>query len=233
MHNGYSQAKLKQGSLVLCDCGAETERHYAGDLTRTFPVGKKFTALQRDIYDVVLHAHQGTVSLLKPGKLFRDIHLYACEKLVEGLQAIGLMKGDIKESVALGAHALFFPCGLGHMLGLDTHDMENLGENYVGYTDEIKQSAQFGLKSLRLCRPLEENFVITIEPGLYFNSDLMWAWEAEKRFTSFINYDRLKNYRDIGGIRVEEDFLITAQGRQLLGKSLASTAAEIEELRQL
>lgn len=231
LHNGYSHASLVKGNLVLCDCGAETEMHYAGDLTRTFPVSTKFTHIQREIYDIVLNAHESAVSLLKPGILFRDIHLYACEKLVEGLQQLGLMKGDAKEAVAMGAHALFFPCGLGHMLGLDIHDMENLGENYVGYSEEIKKSTQFGLKSLRLGRPLEEGFVVTVEPGLYFNPNLIDEWAAEKKFLSFINYPKLEAYKKLSGIRVEEDFLIIPDGSRLLGKKLAKTPYEIEDLR--
>ena len=231
LHNGYSQSKLIKGNLVLCDCGAATGGHYAGDLTRTFPVNKRFTSIQRTIYDIVLNAHESAVSMLKPGVLFRDVHLYASEKLVEGLQQIGVMKGNAKEAVAQGAHALFFPCGLGHMLGLDIHDMENLGEKYVGYNEKIIQSTQFGLKSLRLGRPLEEGFVITVEPGLYFNPDLISEWAEEKKCISFINYNKLKAYKTVSGIRVEEDFLITSKGCKLLGKKLAKTPSEIEALR--
>jgi Xaa-Pro aminopeptidase len=231
LHNSYSSSLLKEGNLVLCDCGAETAMHYVGDLTRTFPVSKKFTSVQRHIYDIVLHAHESSVAMLKPGVLYRDIHLHACEKLAEGLQQLGIMKGDIKEAVTMGAHALFFPCGVGHMMGLDTHDMENLGENYVGYNNEIIKSTQFGLKSLRLGRPLEAGFVITVEPGLYFNPGLIDEWEAEKKHVSFINYEKLKEFRNVSGIRVEEDFLITAHGSKLLGKQLAKTPTEIEALR--
>jgi len=232
LHNGYSQNKLRQGNLVLCDCGAETAMHYAGDLTRTFPVSGTFTTAQKEIYDIVLQAHQAAVSMLKPGVLFRDVHLFACEKLTEGLQQLGIMKGDIKESVAQGAHALFFPCGLGHMLGLDTHDMENLGEQFVGYNEEIKKSTQFGLKSLRLGKALEAGFVLTVEPGIYFNPALTDEWEADKKFFNFINYEKLKAYRSFSGIRVEEDFLITPNGSVLLGNELSKTADEIEYLRR-
>ncbi|MEY4868408.1 MAG: hypothetical protein RIT36_1307, partial [Bacteroidota bacterium] len=158
-------------------------------------------------------------------------HLHACEKLTEGLQELGVMKGDAKEAVSMGAHALFFPCGLGHMMGLDTHDMENLGEQYVGYNDEIKKSTQFGLKSLRLAKPLEEGFVVTVEPGLYFNPALIDEWEANNQLGSFINYEKLKAYRNLTGIRVEEDFVITQNGSRVLGNPLAKTANEIEGLR--
>lgn len=231
LHNGYSQSLLTEGNLVLSDCGAETGMHYAGDLTRTFPVGTKFTPAQRDIYNIVLRAHESAVALLQPGKPFRDIHVHACEKLTEGLQQLGVMKGDVKEAVAQGAHALFFPCGLGHMMGLDTHDMENLGEDYVGYNEAIKKSTQFGLKSLRLAKPLEEGFVVTVEPGLYFNPALIDEWEANNQLGSFINYDKLKAYRNLSGIRIEEDFVITRNGSSMLGDPLAKTADEIEELR--
>lgn len=231
LHIGYSQSVLRQGNLVLCDCGAETAMHYAGDLTRTFPVSKKFTTIQKDIYDIVFEAHQAAVGMLKPGVLFRDIHLFACEKLTEGLQQLGLMKGDIKESVAQGAHALFFPCGLGHMMGLDIHDMENLGERYVGYNDDIKQSTQFGLKSLRLGRALEEGFVLTVEPGIYFNPELINEWSAQNRCRAFINYEKLEGYKNLGGIRIEEDFVVTAGGSRLIGDPLPITPAEIEACR--
>ena len=231
LHIGYSQATLQNGHLVLCDCGAETPMHYAGDLTRTFPVSGRFTSMQKDMYDIVLAAHQSAADMLKPGILYRDVHLFACEKLTEGLKQLGLMKGDVKEAVAQGAHALFFPCGLGHMLGLDTHDMENLGEKYVGYNDDIIQSTQFGLKSLRLGRALEEGFVITVEPGLYFNPQLIDEWAAEKRCNIFIQYDKLNSYKNAGGIRIEEDFLITKNGSLLLGDPLPKTAKEIEIVR--
>jgi Xaa-Pro aminopeptidase len=231
LHNHYSDTVLRNGQLVLCDCGAETAMHYAGDLTRTFPVGKSFSAIQKEIYALVLNTLQAAAGLLKPGILYKEVHLFACEKLVEGLQQFGLMKGDVKEAVAEGAHALFFPCGLGHMMGLDTHDMENLGEQYVGYTDELKKSTQFGLKSLRLGRALEEGFVLTAEPGLYFIPELIDQWEAEKKFTRFINYDKLKLYKTLGGIRLEDDYLITKNGCKLLGKQLPKSPEEIESFR--
>lgn len=231
LHIGYSQAILQNGNLVLCDCGAETAMRYAGDLTRTFPVSGTFNSMQKEIYDIVLEAHQAAAEMLKPCILYRDVHLFACEKLATGLKQLGLMKGDVKEAVAQGAHALFFPCGLGHMLGLDIHDMENLGEKYVGYNDDITQSTQFGLKSLRLGRALEEGFVITVEPGLYFNPQLINEWEAEKKCTAFINYEKLHSYKNAGGIRIEEDFLVTKEGSLLLGNPLPKTAKEIETLR--
>jgi len=231
LHNHYSNTILQAGQMVLCDCGAESERHYGGDLTRTFPVNEKFTNQQREVYNIVLSAYLAAVDKLSPGVLYKDVHLLACEKLVEGLQQLGLMKGDAKEAVVQGAHALFFPCGLGHMLGLDTHDMEDLGEEYVGYTDDLKKSTQFGLKSLRLGRALEPGFVLTVEPGLYFNPELMDQWAANNTLSQFINYNNLNAFRHFGGIRMEEDYLITPAGSQLLGKPLARTAEAIESLR--
>jgi Xaa-Pro aminopeptidase len=231
LHNHYSNTILHNGQLVLCDCGVETAMHYAGDLTRTFPVSKSFSTPQKEIYSLVLQTLQTAAALLKPGILYKDVHLFACEKLVDGLQQFGLMKGDIKEAVAEGAHALFFPCGLGHMMGLDIHDMENLGEQYVGYTDELKQSTQFGLKSLRLGRALEEGFVITVEPGLYFIKELIDQWEAEKKFTQFINYDKLTPYKTFGGIRLEDDYVIEKTGCRLLGKHFPKLPDEIESFR--
>lgn len=231
LHNHYGATVMKEGRLAICDSGAENAMHYAGDMTRTFPVGKKFTPLQREMYDIVLSAQQAAVDMLRPGILFRDVHALACEKLMEGLKAAGVMKGDPKEAVAAGAHTVIFQCGLGHMMGLDVHDMEDLGEEYVGYTDTLKKSKEFGWKSLRLARELEAGFVVTIEPGLYFIPELMDQYRAEKKYMDFINYDKLHALRAFGGIRIEEDLLITAEGSRLLGKPLAKTADEIEALR--
>jgi Xaa-Pro aminopeptidase len=227
LHNHASSNVIQQGQMVLCDCGAENNMHYAGDLTRTFPVGQEFTAVQQDIYNIVLQAHQTAAAALKPGILFKEVHLLACEQLAIGLKELGLMKGDPKQAVAEGAHTLFFQCGLGHMLGLDVHDMENLGEEYVGYTEELKKSTEFGLKSLRLGRSLEEGFVLTVEPGLYFIPDLIDSWQAENKHEAFINYDKVAQFKSFGGIRIEEDFLVTTQGSRLLGPPLAKTNSEI------
>jgi Xaa-Pro aminopeptidase len=231
LHNHPTADILQRGQLVLCDSGAETAMHYAGDLTRTYPVDKKFTSLQEEVYDIVLRAEVAAAEALAPGIRFIDIHHLAARVLVEGLQQLGLMKGDIKQAVEEGAHALFFQCGLGHMMGLDVHDMEDLGEQYVGYTDELKKSTIFGLKSLRLARPLEEGYVLTVEPGLYFIPELMDMWQREKKFTEYINYDKLDAFRNFGGVRIEENFIITANGSQLLGDPLIKTAKEIEEYR--
>jgi Xaa-Pro aminopeptidase len=222
---------MREGQMVICDSGAENALHYAGDMTRTFPVGKKFTSLQKEMHDIVLAAQEAAVKALKPGVLFRDVHFLASEILVEGLKAAGVMKGDPKEAVAAGAHTMVFQCGLGHMMGLDVHDMEDLGEQYVGYTDELKKGTEFGLKSLRLGRALEPGFVVTIEPGLYFIPELMDLRKSEKKYLDFINYDKLEAFRHFGGIRIEEDLLITETGSRLLGRPLAKSATEMEALR--
>jgi Xaa-Pro aminopeptidase len=231
LHNHYSNTIMREGQMVICDSGAENALHYAGDMTRTFPVGKKFTGLQKEMHDIVLAAQEAAVKALKPGVLFRDVHFLASEILVEGLKSAGVMKGDPKEAVAAGAHTMVFQCGLGHMMGLDVHDMEDLGEQYVGYTDELKKGTEFGLKSLRLGRALEPGFVVTIEPGLYFIPELMDLRKSEKKYLDFINYDKLEAFRHFGGIRIEEDLLITETGSRLLGKPLAKSATEMEALR--
>jgi len=230
LHNHYHGNTLKSGDMLLLDCGAENAMHYAGDMSSTFPVGKKFTNCQKDIYQIALNAHNAAVDALRPGTKFKDIHLLACKTIAEGMKSMGLMKGDMNEAVEMGAHALFFQCGLGHMMGLDVHDMENLGEQYVGYNGEEK-STMFGLKSLRLGRELEAGFVLTIEPGIYFIPELIDMWKADKKFEQFINYDKVEQYKDFGGCRNEEDFLITPDGKRLLGKAVPKTIAEVEALR--
>ena len=231
LHNHYGPTVMREGRIAICDSGAENAMHYAGDMTRTFPVGKKFTPVQREMYDIVLGAQEAAIQALKPGVLFRDVHALAAQKLMEGLKAAGVVKGDPAAAVAAGAHTIVFQCGLGHMMGLDVHDMEDLGEEYVGYTDTMKKSREFGWKSLRLARALEPGFVVTIEPGLYFIPELMDQYKAEKKYLDFINYDQLEAFRTFGGIRIEEDLLITDSGSRLLGKPLAKTADAIEALR--
>jgi Xaa-Pro aminopeptidase len=232
LHNHYGNHILPAGKMVLLDAGAETAMHYAGDLTRTFPVDATFSPLQKDVYNIVLDALQTAASVVQPGKLFKDIHLLAAEKLTAGLTSLGLMKGDAKEAVAAGAHTLFFQCGLGHMMGLDVHDMESLGEQYVGYTPDMKKSTAFGLKSLRLGKALEAGYVVTVEPGLYFIPELMDIWAAEKKLSQFINYDQLPAFKNFGGIRIEDDYLVTSTGSELLSTSLPRTVADIEAIRQ-
>ncbi|WDF67173.1 Xaa-Pro aminopeptidase [Sphingobacterium oryzagri] len=232
LHNSYQFNTLKEGDMLLNDSGAETSMGYAGDLTRTFPVGRRFSNKQREIYDVVLKSFTDARALLRPGISFKEVHIQACESLVAGLVDLGLMKGDPKEAVRQHAHTLFFQCGLGHMMGLDVHDMEDLGEQYVGYTDdEPKDTQTFGLKSLRLGRKLETGFVVTVEPGVYIIPELIDRWQAENKLADFINYDQVNAYRDFGGIRIEDNFLITESDYRLLGPELAKTADDIEKLR--
>lgn len=231
LHNHYHGNVLKEGQLVLGDFGAETGMRYAGDLTRTFPVAKTFNHKQKEIYQIVLDAEVQCIESLKPGIPYRDIHLKAAKIITEGLKGLGLMKGDSEEAVAAGAHALFFPHGLGHMIGLDVHDMEDLGEDYVGYSDTIKRSNQFGTAFLRLGRELESGFVLTVEPGIYFIPELIDLWKSEKKFESFINYSALDAYRDFGGVRIEDNVLITDTGHKVLGNPVPKTIEEVEKVR--
>ena len=230
LHNHYHGNTLKSGDLFLLDAGFETSLRYAGDMSSTIPVDKTFTERQKEIYNVALNAHNAAIEALKPGVAFKGIHLLAAKKIAEGMKELGFMKGDLDDAVEAGAHALFFPCGLGHMMGLDVHDMENFGEEYVGYENE-KKSTLFGLKSLRLGRVLKPGFVLTIEPGIYFIPELIDMWRAEGRFSDFINYEKVNEYRNFGGLRNEEDLLITEKGYRLLGKPLPKTVEEVEAVR--
>ena len=232
LHNHNYSNTLKKGKMLLGDFGAESAMHYAGDITRTIPVGSRFSDSQREIYQIVLNAYQAAVAALKPGVRFKDIHLLACRKLAEGLKELGIMKGNLDDAVSQGAHALFFQCGLGHMMGMDVHDMEDLGEEYVGYTENLKKSSQFGLKSLRLGKELEKGFVVTVEPGIYFIPKLIDQWQAENLHSDYIDYEKLTQYRDFGGIRVEDGFLITDAGSKLLGDPLEIEIGEVEQLRE-
>ena len=231
LHNHYHGNVLQNGDLVLVDCGAETVSGYAGDMTRTFPVDHHFTSRQKELYEIVVNAHDVAVKALAPGILFKDVHLAACKALTEGLKSLGLMTGDVDEAVAAGAHTMFFQCGLGHMMGLDVHDMEDLGEEYVGYDEFIKKSQAFGLKSLRLGKALEPGFVLTVEPGIYIIPELIDLWKSDNKHAAFVNYQQLESYRDFGGIRVEEDFFITESGARLLGKPVPKTIEEVEKAR--
>lgn len=231
LHNHYHGNTMEDGQMVLVDAGAEQHMHYAGDLTRTFPVGRKFSTRQHEMYEVVLNALDSATAMLKPGVRFIDIHAAACEKLLQGLKAMGLVKGDPAEAVQAGAHTLFFQCGLGHMMGLDVHDMEDLGEEYVGYSEQLRKRTEFGWKSLRLGRELEPGFVLTVEPGIYMIPELIDRWKAENKLPDFINYSAVEQFRDFSGIRVENNFLITEEGYHRLGKYLPDTAKEIESIR--
>jgi Xaa-Pro aminopeptidase len=228
LHNHAHNNILKAGRLMVTDCGAESNLHYASDITRTTPVGGKFSDRQRDVYEVVLKANTEAIKAAGPGKSNRDLHLMACRIIASGMKDLGLMKGNTDDAVAAGAHALFMPHGLGHMLGLDVHDMESLGENYVGYSDTVKRSEQFGLAFLRFALPYKPGHVFTVEPGCYFIPQLIDQWKGEGRFREFINYEKADSYKDFGGARIEDDVLITENGYRLLGKPIPKSVSEIE-----
>jgi len=230
LHNNYYGNTLKEGRFLVTDAGAESTMNYASDITRSTPVGGKFSSRQKDIYEIVLKANFEAIKDIKIGKPYRETHLLSAKIIAQGLKDLGLMKGNVDEAVAAGAHALFYPHGLGHMMGLDVHDMEGLGENYVGYNDDIQRASQFGLAFLRLGRKLEKDFVITVEPGCYFIPDLIDIWKSENKLSEFINYSKIEEYRDFGGIRIEDDIHVTEEGGQVLGKPIPKTVAEIEEI---
>ncbi len=232
LHNHYHGNKLEEGRMFLLDAGAETSMGYAGDMSSTFLVNKTFTTRQKEIYQVALNSHEAAIDMLKPGIPFKEVYYESAKEIMRGMKELGFVKGDINEAVAAGAHAMFFPCGLGHMLGLDVHDMEDLGEQWVGYDNEAK-STQFGMKSLRLGRKLEPGFVLTIEPGIYFIPQLIDLWKSEKRFSEFLIYDKIEQYRDFGGCRNEEDFVITETGYRLLGRPLPKSIEDVENERLL
>lgn len=230
LHNHYYGNRLKDGDLVVNDSGAESSLHYASDITRTFPVSGKFSQPQKDIYEIVLRAQLTAISEIKPKILFKSVHLKTAEVIAEGLKALGLMKGNMKNAVEAGAHALFFPHGLGHLLGLDVHDMENFGENNLGYDEKLKRSSQFGLKYLRYAKPMAPGIVITVEPGIYFIPQLIDKWQSEKKFSEFINYNKVNQYRDFGGVRIEDDVVVTQNGSRVLGKPIPKAVEDVEEI---
>jgi Xaa-Pro aminopeptidase len=230
LHNHSHGNLMKAGDIAVNDSGAETGLGYASDITRTVPISGKFTQRQKEIYSIVLDSQEQAIRAIKPGVEFRNIHRLACKILTSGLKDLGLMKGDIDEAVNAGAHTLFFQCGLGHMLGLDVHDMEGLGEDYVGYTDTIRRNPAFGWRSLRLGKELEAGFVITVEPGIYFIPELIKRWKADNKNSQYINYDMIEKYEDFGGVRIEDDILVTENGYRVLGKEIPKTIAEVEEM---
>ncbi len=230
LHNHNHSNILEKGRLMLTDAGAESNSHYASDFTRTSPVGGKFSQKQREIYDIVLKANNTASQLSKPGVTYLSVHLAVAEVIASGLKELGLMRGDVKEAVANGAHAMFFPHGLGHMMGLDVHDMEDLGQIYVGYDDVVRPVDQFGTAYLRLGRELHEGFVITNEPGIYFIPALIDKWQSEKINAEFINFDKVNQYRGFGGIRLEDDLLITDAGCQIIGERVPIDPDEVEKI---
>jgi Xaa-Pro aminopeptidase len=232
LHNHFHGNVLKSGDLLLLDAGGEVESHYAGDLSSTFPVDAAFTAQQKLIYEMSLDAHQAAIDALELNAPFRNAHLAACRSITDNMKSLGLLTGNTDDIIASGAHALFMPCGTGHMMGLDVHDMENLGEVWVGY-DGVAKSTQFGLKSLRLAKPLKPGHVFTIEPGIYFIPELMDKWQGEKQFMDFVNWDEVQKFRNFGGIRNEEDYMMTENGARRLGtKVKPKTVAEVEAIRK-
>jgi Xaa-Pro aminopeptidase len=232
LHNHYHGNVLKSGDLFLLDAGAEVESHYCGDLSSTFPVNLTFTAQQKLIYEMQLKAHYAAIDALALNVPYREVHWAACRSITNSMKELGLMKGDTEAAMAAGAHALFNPCGTGHMMGLDVHDMEDLGEVWVGYDGEPK-STQFGLKSLRFAKPLRPGHVFTIEPGIYFIPELMDKWQGEGLFTDFINWKEVQKFRSFGGIRNEEDYMMTETGPRRLGtKVKPKTVEEVEAVRR-
>lgn len=230
LHNHSHGNILTRGKMMVTDAGAETNLHYASDITRTTPVGGKFNTKQKDIYEIVLKANTEAIKASKPGMSNRDLHFMACRILTAELISLGLMKGDAEEAVEAGAHALFMPHGLGHMMGLDVHDMEALGENYVGYNEDVKRSGQFGTAFLRFALPYKPGHVFTVEPGCYFIPELINKWKAEGKYKEFINYGKIDGYMSIGGIRIEDDVLITEKGHKVLGKPIPKTVKEVESI---
>ena len=231
LHNPYYDNKMKIGDLLVNDSGAESKLHYASDITRTIPVGGKFSDSQREIYQIVLRAEMNAINSVQPGITNRELHFNAAKDITSGLIELGLMFGNADEAVNAGAHTLFFPHGLGHMLGLDVHDMEGLGEDYVGYDESVQRSDEFGLKYLRLAKSLEPGYVFTIEPGIYFIPELIDMWKTQNRFPEYINYDMLENYTRFGGIRIEDDVLVTEDGFRVLGsKPIPKTIEELESI---
>ena len=218
MHGNPSDAKLEAGRLALCDAGCELD-DYCSDHTRTMPVTGKFTQRQLEIYSIVEACHDYVLDVAKPGVRYMDVHFAVCRMMTERLKELGLMKGNTDEAVRAGAHAMFLPHGLGHMMGMDVHDMEGLGQIYVGFDDETRPNLeQFGTNCLRMGRKLEEGFVVTDEPGIYFIPALIDEWKAKKHCEEFLCFDKLETYKDFGGIRIEDDVLITKDGCRFLGE---------------
>lgn len=230
LHNHHHNNMLRNGKLVVNDSGVESSEHYASDITRTFPVSGTFSPEQREIYQIVLEAQKAAIQAMKPGEFYKDIHLLAARVIAEGLHSLGLIKGNVEDAVHEGAHALFFPHGLGHLLGLDVHDLENLGEDYFGYDDSVQRSDQFGLAYLRFAKKLKPGHVLTVEPGIYFIPQLIKLWKKENKLADFINYEKVEKYLEFGGIRIEDDVLVTETGSRILGTKIIPK--EIDDVEQ-
>ena len=229
LHNHGHNNKLVKGRMLVMDAGCETPMNYCSDITRSVPVGGKFDARQKAIYEIVLSANLEAARVTRPGITYKEVHQAASRKLAEGYKGLGILKGKVDDIVESGAHSLLMPHGLGHMMGLDVHDMENYGQINVGYDNETRPSSQFGLGSLRCGRKLQPGFVITDEPGCYFIPALIAKWKAEGKCKDFVNYRELEKWKDFGGIRIEDDVLVTKTGSRILGKPIPKTVKEIEE----
>lgn len=228
LHGHSHENLMKEGDILVLDSGVESPLHYASDITRTYPVSGKFTAIQKDVYNVCLAAQERAIEMMRPGVPYRDVHLHAARIIADGMKELGFMKGNTDDAVKAGAHALFFPHGLGHMMGLDVHDMENLGEEYIGYDEEFKRSEQFGLAYLRLARRLQPGYVITVEPGIYFIPELIDQWKGENKFSDFIDYEKVEKHKGFGGVRIEDDVLVVEDGHRVLGKPVPKKAEDVE-----
>ena len=228
LHNHSHDHKLETGRMLVMDAGCETAMNYCSDITRSVPVGGKFNDRQRAIYNIVLASQLEAIKISRPGITYQEVHTAVSRILAQGYKDLGILKGNLDDIVANGAHSLMMPHGLGHMMGLDVHDMENYGQINVGYDDETRPSQQFGLGSLRCGRKLQPGFVITDEPGCYFIPALIDKWHAEGTNKDFINFDELEKWKDFGGIRIEDDILITNTGCRVLGKPIPKTIEEIE-----
>jgi len=229
LHNHSHHNTLETGRMMVTDAGCETSECYASDITRTVPVGGKFNQRQAEIYQIVLDANMAAIEAIKPGIKYRDVHFLAARVIIEGLKKVGLIKGDTDQALAAEAHTLFMPHGLGHMMGMDVHDMEGLGEDFVGYDENTQRATTFGTAYLRLGKELKPGFVLTVEPGIYFIPDLIDKFRNEGKFMDFVDYDKLETYKDFGGIRIEDDILVTETGHRVLGKPIPKTIEEIEK----
>lgn len=228
LHNHYHGNKMIEGQIAINDSGCENEMMYAGDITRTIPVSGKFSSKQKEIYDTVLEMEEKAIASLKSGLAYKEVHISANRILLNNLKSIGLVNGDIDEMLNQGVGGLFMPHGLGHQIGLDVHDMEDLGENFVGYAEGQERSTQLGLKSLRMAKKLEIGHVITVEPGCYFIPELIQKYKSEGIFAEFVNYAKLEEYYNFGGIRLEDNVMITKNGYQVLGNPIPKTVEELE-----
>ena len=228
LHNHYHGNVLEEGRMMVTDAGAETQECYSSDITRTVPVGGKFNDRQAEIYQIVLDANMTAIEAIKPGLKYRDIHFLTAGVIVDGLKNASLMKGDTNAAVEAGAHTLFMPHGLGHQMGMDVHDLESVGENYVGYDEETQRAEEFGTAYLRLGKELKPGMVLTVEPGIYFIPDLIDKFRNEGKYLDFINYDKVETYKGFGGSRIEDDVLVTETGHRVLGKPIPKTIEEVE-----